>query len=167
MKSAPMLQFWAGLGLLLPMLWGCSTPQSQPNDPAIARFHVETAAAYPNNEQLLLPLSGTRITVARTAVLTELDITGVELIQVDLGLCLLFSFTPEASRTLYRITAGNSGRRLVLTVNGSPVGTRVITGPEGSGQWMTFTEMNDEDLPGLVTRLRETTHALQRSTATN
>ena len=104
-----------------------------------------------------MPLSGVEFHVGSDPVLRELDITDVELVKVDLGLVLLFKFTPEASRSLYRITAGSLGKRLLLKINGNPIGVRIINKPSGDGTWMTFTELSDEALTELVLSLRETT----------
>jgi hypothetical protein len=106
-----------------------------------------------------------QVAVGSKPVFTEGDIVNVELMQVDLGKCLMFQFTPTAARDLYRVTASNQGRRLVLVLNDLPVGARRIEGPLGEGAVLVFVEMPDEALPVLVDNLKKTSIVLQREVA--
>jgi hypothetical protein len=149
----------AALSLLL-MTSGCSTAPIAANQPTLARFFLESS----NNEgvHVVLPQSETGITVAVKPVFSEFDITRVEIAQVELGKCLLFQLTPAAARDLYRLSASNSGHRLVLMVNGRAIGARRIEQPLNDGAIVIFVEAPDEALPELQAGLRKTALELQR-----
>lgn len=157
---------WHALYLLLGCLFftSCQTTRETIEDPAIPLFFLEVPVSYPNQKRIYLPLSQTELSINALPCILESDLANVELVQVEMGLCLLFEFTPEGQKLLHRLTAANLGRRLVLTINGAPVGVRVIDRLEGSGQWLTFTELPEAELPGVVQRLKATIAALQKET---
>ncbi|MEO5958264.1 MAG: hypothetical protein ABIZ49_00830 [Opitutaceae bacterium] len=131
--------------------------------PTYGRFFLELADE--GSTTVVLPKSGTRIAINPKPVFTENDVSGVELMQVDLGRCLMFQFTPAAARDLYRLSASNQGRRLVLMLNGVAVGARRLDGPLGEGTLLTFVERPDEELPALVENLKKSAAAVQREIA--
>lgn len=102
-----------------------------------------------------LPLSGARIPVQKTPLITEFQIQNIELVKVDLGLALLIQTDELGARALYRGTVSNMGARLVLTVNGNPIGARRIDGAIQDGNIYTFVELPDDELEELVIKLRE------------
>lgn len=124
---------------------------------------LEEAAA--RTVSATLPQSGVRVMIGPKPVLTEGDIVNVELMQVELGKCLMFQLTPAAARDLYRISGSNQGRRLVLFVNDVAVGARRMEGPLAEGRVFVFVEMADAALPGLVENIKKTSVALQRAAA--
>ena len=94
-------------------LGGCaSTPPLPPESRLTARFHLENQQG--QGVPATLPRSGVSLGLDPQPVLTEGDIINVELVQVDLGRCLMFQVSPSAARALYRMTGSNQGRRLVL-----------------------------------------------------
>lgn len=150
------------LGALL--LAGCQSGQS-PRDFTLTlpRFFLESADA--RGTEVVLPKSGVRLTVNAKPVLTEGDIVNVELVQVDLGKCLVFQVTKAAARDLYRLSASSQGRRLVLTLDGVAVGARRLDGPISDGAVFVFVEIADSALPKLVDDLKQSSAALQRAIA--
>jgi hypothetical protein len=143
---------------------GCqSGPAVKDYTPTRARFFLENTSD--RSVGVTLPQSQVQVAVGSKPVFTEGDIVNVELMQVDLGKCLMFQFTPTAARDLYRVTASNQGRRLVLVLNDLPVGARRIEGPLGEGAVLVFVEMPDEALPVLVDNLKKTSIVLQREVA--
>ena len=142
---------------------GCASRASREATPAIARFFLESPSG--RQAAATLPVSGVRIAIAPKPVITEFDIVNVELAQVELGKCLMFQLTPAAARDLYRLTASNQGRRLVLVLNGEAIGARVIERPLENGTIFTFVELPDERLPALVAGLKRTSAELQREAA--
>ncbi len=112
-----------------------------------------------------LPKSGVRVTIGPKPVFTEGDIVNVELMQVELGKCLMFQFTPAAARDLYRVSGSNQGRRLVLFLNNVVVGARRMEMPLSEGRFLVFVELEDSALPALVENLKKTSVALQRAAA--
>lgn len=144
---------------------GCATlgRETGPTRPILARFFSETTDQPTTN--VILPVSGVRLTVGDRPVFTEADIVGVELVQVELGKCLLFQFTPAAARDLYRFSASHQGSRLVLMLNSVPAGARRIDAPLADGALYMFVELPDAELPELVDNLKKTTIQVQRALA--
>jgi len=114
---------------------------------------------------ITLPVSGVRVHTAPKPVITEFDLKSVSEARVDLGHCVVFHLAPAAARDLYRLTATNIGRRLVLLVNGEPIGARVIDGPVEAGLLFMFVEVPDANLADLVADLNYTTKLIQKETA--
>jgi hypothetical protein len=112
-----------------------------------------------------LPVSGVQIAVNNRPVVTEFDFTGVDLAQSDMGKFLVFKLTAEAARDVYRLTTVNQGRRLVLFINGAPVGARVLEGPLNTGAIEVFVGLPDEILPELVKNLNATSVDMQKEIA--
>lgn len=147
------------LGLALA---GC---QSAP--PAVvserARFLLESESD--QAVLVILPQSGVQLAVLPKPVFTEYDIVQVEIARIELGDCLVFQLTPAAARDLARLTAENSGRRLVLTLSGVPFGARRIDKPLTRGTLFIYVEAPDVALPALAASLNETCAALQAAGA--
>jgi hypothetical protein len=133
---------------------GCQSPPVRDGDPVVARFWLEAEAG--RTVEVALPVSETTIRVLARPVISEFDIVNVELARVELGLCLMFQMTPGAARDLYRLSASNQGRRLVLFLNDRPAGARVIERPIEGGVLYTFVELPDAELPALVQSLKQT-----------
>jgi hypothetical protein len=146
------------------MLGGCQSSK-KPLDytPMQARFFLE--APHADGMPVTLPQSGVRVAVNGMPVITEGDIINVELVQVDLGKCLLFQLTPSASRDFYRLSVSHQGKRLVVIVNGEPLGARRIDGPITNGALFVFIERPEGELPLLVDNLKKSSVAVQRELA--
>jgi hypothetical protein len=158
-RSAVLAALLLGAALVLA---GCHTP---PRDytPTAARFYLEASSG--EGAVMTLPQSGVQVPISAKPVLSEFDIVDAELVQVELGRCLMFRLTPSAARDLYRLTASHQGSRLVLTLNGVALGARRIDGPMGEGTVLIFVEMPDEQLPALVRNLKLTAGEIQRAAA--
>ena len=143
---------------------GCQST-SKPKDytPVSARFFLESANG--DGTPVALPQSGVRLTVNSKPVITEGDIVNVELVQVDLGKCLLLQLTPPATRDFYRLSVTHQGRRLVLLVDGVPLGARRIDGAITNGVVYVFVELPEAELPRLVDNLKKSSVAMQRELA--
>jgi preprotein translocase subunit SecD len=89
----------------------------------------------------------------------------VELVQVDLGKCLLFQLSTSAVRDFYRMTVTHQGRRLVMVLDGEAVGARRIDGPITNGVLYVFVERPEAELPALVENLKKSSVAIQRELA--
>jgi preprotein translocase subunit SecD len=153
-----------GLAVLLCVAAGCQSA-SKPKDykPTWARFFLEAARG--EGSPVLLPQSGVRLGVNSKPVITEGDIVDVELVQVELGRALMFKLTPTAARDFYRLSGTHQGRRLVLVVDGDPLGARRIDGAIGDGIVYVFAEMPESALPALVENLKKSAIALQKEIA--
>jgi hypothetical protein len=160
-----MIRLWLGTvcaaGLVA--VGGCQSA-SVPRDytALVARFFLEAAN---DGTPVILPQSGVRLSVNSKPVITEGDIVNVELVQVDLGKCLLIQLTPTATRDFYRLSVTHQGRRLVMTVNGETLGARRLDGVITNGVIYVFVEVPEIELPALVNNLKKTSVAMQRELA--
>ncbi|MBI2517801.1 MAG: hypothetical protein HYV95_12935 [Opitutae bacterium] len=139
------------------MLSGCqSIPASQPApEPLVARLFLETKPGEAG-VAAQLPQSGVVINVAPKPVFVEYDIANAEVAQVELGHCLMLQLTPAAARDLYRLSVAANGRRLVLALNDAFLGARRIESALTDGVVLVFVESPDDQLPGLVERIKRT-----------
>ena len=144
-------------------LAGCESTPKLDYTPVVADFFLESTDA--RAVSVTLAQSGVKLAISPTPVLRAADIANVELMQVELGRCLMFQLTPAAARDLYRYSASNQGKRVVLFINGVATGARRIEGPLSDGALLIFVELPDESLPGLVANLKKTSADLQRSLA--
>ena len=143
---------------------GCATPKSKEDfTPVQARLFLESTDH--GALSVKLPRSGVSVAVSTRAVITEGDIVNAEVAQVEMGRCLLLQVTPAAARDLFRLTASNQGRRLVLTLNDVALGARQITAPFAEGAVLIFVEIDDAALDTLVKNLKATAVILQREIA--
>ena len=140
-----------------------SSPKALDYTRVIARFFLEVQGS--DGTLIQLPLSGVQIFVNPKPVLTEGDIVSVELVQVDLGKCLMFQMTSSAARDFYRLSTTNQGRRLVLTLDGVAAGARRIDGAIANGIVYVFVERPDDSLVTLVDNLKRTSSAVQKEIA--
>ena len=166
MKSSLLRLSFFMLGLITVFtVTGCqSSSKKRDYEPNVARFYLEVS----DSEvfaSATLPISGVRVAVNSKPVITEFDIVSVEMAQSDFGTFLMFQLTSDAARDLYRLTGNNQGRRMVLTINGRPVGARQIDGPFGSGSIAVFVEVPDDLLPALVKNLNKTSEDIQKEKA--
>lgn len=153
----------AALLTVLVLVSACQTVAPREYTPMVARFRLETVDA--QGEWLTLPKSAVRIAVGAKPVMTEFDIVDVGMAEVQLGKCLKFEFTTAAGRDLFRLTSVNAGQRLVLLVNGKPLGARRIDRAIHDGTLLIFVETPDEGLPALSENLLKTALALQQAAA--
>ncbi len=147
------------LGLIALGLAGCHSGAQRVVSSERARFYLESGGD--QTETLTLPRSGTQISVMPKPVFTEYDFVNVEIAQSDQGKCLEFQFTPAAARRLYKLTAANPGRLLVLVLGDVAFGARRIVRPVDTGTLFVFVEVPETALPALVVSLKETCALLQ------
>lgn len=142
---------------------GCNsqTKKKKNYDMTVARFLIE-ASEGDTFASVTLPVSGVQIAVNNKPAVTEFDFTGVQLAHADLGDFLVFSLTVDAARDVYRLTGSNQGKRLVLFINGKPVGARMIDRAFNTGAIAIFVAIPDELLPDLVKNLNATSEDFQK-----
>lgn len=128
--------------------------------PMTARFFLE--AQDDRAPVMVLPRSGVSIAIEAKPVVSEFDFITVEVARVELGECLLFQLDGAAARDLYRMTTVHQGRRLVLLVNGAPMGARRIEQPWDDGRILVFVEVADQALPALAADIRRTATEVRR-----
>jgi hypothetical protein len=150
--------WWA---VVLAVLAGCQSSPTQPAGvtPVTARFHLETLPGE-IAVAVQLPQSGVGLNVAPKPVFSEYDISNAEVARVELGLCLLVQLTPTATRDLYRLSVPARGRRLALSLDGVFLGVHRLDHAMADGMVPVFLEVPDEQLPGIVARLKFTSTEL-------
>jgi hypothetical protein len=147
--------------LALALASGCQSTPDPLNEPLVSRLFLENRPGEAG-VTLELPISKVRVAVNPKPVFVETDIIGAELVRVKLGWCIMLRFTPAAGRDLYRLSAANAGRRLVLTFNDNPAGARRIDELMGQSALLIFVEADDVNLPPLVERLNRTSADLAK-----
>ncbi|HEY5550955.1 MAG TPA: hypothetical protein VIK52_03645 [Opitutaceae bacterium] len=151
--------------LLLAVASGCKTPPKTPDhDSMSARFFME-ARAGEQGLPIKLQVSGVTLDVDPRAILVEFDIARVQLVDGEFGPGLMFVLTPQAARDLYRISATSQGRRLVLSLNGTPVSATPFTGPLGSGAIIVYPELDPSKMGKLARDLDLTSIDVQARAA--
>lgn len=165
MRNSEQLVFrrWAvlGLGALALLLSGC---QSKVDTAAFvrARFFLESKQSDGYAALVTLPISLVRVPIEGEAIVSEFDYAAVEVAEVEFGKCLVFLLKPAAARAFYQISVANQGKRLVLVINGEPLGARRIDGPISDGRIYVFLEATDSDLETLAGQLKETNRLIQK-----
>jgi hypothetical protein len=134
---------------------GCATSTKKDYPASVVRIMIEAPVAEAG-AVVRLPKSGTVIAISPKSQFTEYDIVRCESVQNELGRALVFEFTPQASRDLYRLTASNQTRRLVTAMNGVAIGARRIDRPIAEGFFMTYVELEDENLEEIAKNITKT-----------
>lgn len=147
------------IGALLLGAAGCASAPKSAAELTRARFYLETNTGQAGIP-VQLPQSGVALAVGAKPVVSEYDIVNAEVMQVDLGRCLMVQLTPAAARDLYRLSVGAVGRRLVLSLDGNFVGARRIDATMTDGNILVFVETPDEQLPSLAGQIKLTAAAL-------
>jgi hypothetical protein len=161
------LRFFLRAAALAGLLFtaGCNSKTEKKDfETVIARFLIE-ADEGDAFATVTLPVSGVQIAVNNRPAVTEFDFTGVQLAKGDLGQFLVFTLTPDATRDVYRVTATNQGKRLVLFINGTAVGARMIDRPFNTGTITVYPAIPDQDLPELVKNMDATSADMQKKLA--
>ncbi len=144
---------------------GCNSFSSTKDyTPTAARFYIE-ASDGDAFASAVLPVSGARVSVSNKPFITEADIVHVDVEQSDMGRYLVFHLTPSATRDLYRFTGNNQGRRIVVAINGIPLGARQIDAPFNGGYIAMFVEIPEDQLPLLIKNLNGTSTEIQKAAA--
>ena len=145
------------------LLFGCATTgPGFEYERTLARFVLEQDSRETYAKVVELPVSKARIPIEPKASLSEFDIVDVEVAEIELGQCLLFSLTRAAAMDLYRISAQNIGKRMVLFIDGQPIGVRKIDGPIAEGALYIFLETPDSNLADIATNLKGTSIEIQK-----
>lgn len=117
--------------------------------------------------EMILPISESRITVQAKPDFAEWDIMQATPVETDFGAAIVLLLTSEASRDLYRTTVSNQGRRLVITINGVPVGAHYIERPVEDGRLFFYLEVPDEEVPAIARGIQKTSAEIERRSSRN
>jgi hypothetical protein len=155
--------------LLIPLLAfvvvgavGCTSSRTKKKDypVTVVRFLIESDQ---NSAGAIvrLPQSGVTIPVEAKSHFTEYDIESCEVVDNELGKSLVFRLTPQAGRDLFRLSVPNQGRRIITTVNGTPIGARRIDRPLSQGVIGTYVEVPEAELVELARNITRTSRDLR------
>ena len=165
MKTKPILYVLSAL-LFTALLssTGCRKDRSVIEDAAVPRLHLEVRGGPGTGgvTNIRMPISGSNLSVMQEPLVSEFEITNIELVQVELGYAVLIQMSEMASRRLYRASVERHGSRVALIVSGVPVGLRLLDGPIQDGNFFTFVELDDEQTEDLVLDMRETLIEIHR-----
>lgn len=159
---------WLAIGLAplagLLALSACSTARNpvKDYDPALVRFFME---ADRNNEYAsiaVLPVSKVRIPINGRAIISEYDIVGAEVGELEYGKALVLKLTPLAARAFYRESTLNQGKRVVVSINGQPMGVRRLDRPVANEQVVFYLETKDENLAEIARNIKGTSFDIQK-----
>lgn len=130
----------------------------------MARLYLEESPNLPASHitEMVLPLSGSHVTVRSKPVFGEWDIMRAMHFESEFGPAIVLLFTADARADFYRTTISNQGRRLILTINGLPVGGHYISGPIEDGRIAFYLEMDDEDIPAVAEGIQKTSNEIQK-----
>ncbi|EDY81617.1 hypothetical protein VDG1235_1235 [Verrucomicrobiia bacterium DG1235] len=141
---------------------GCQSTGMDTAEYTRARFVIESTSKDGYSAVVTLPVSQVQVPVEGEAVLSEFDYHAIDLVEVELGKCLVFSLKPQAARAFYQLSVANQSKRLVLVIDGDPIGARRIDGPIADGRIFVFLETTDERLEDLAKQLKETNFDIQK-----
>ncbi len=130
----------------------------------VPRLMIETrGVSYGNlsSDLVVLPLSRTKINLHQEPVVNEFEVINIDLVKVEMGMAILIYTTERGARALYRASVTNNGNRMVLMINGNPVGARRIDGAIQDGKFYTFVELPDDELEQFVLDVKDTITQLQ------
>lgn len=160
--SLRLLPSFALLMLVLFSLAGCNKEQPK----HVVRFYVETSGKGNMgtwSKVMTLKNSGLTFTVNSQPAILETSLDNVELMKTEDGqLFVAFYFDDVGSRELYRQSVAAMGRRIVLEVNGVPLGARQFDGALTSGVLFMFVDLPDSELGEFVLNLKESVEAIKR-----
>jgi hypothetical protein len=100
-----------------------------------------------------LPLSGIQIRTADAAALSGDDFVRADVGQNEFGKCLRLQLSRHGTVKLQQLAASAGGQRLVLVVDGHPVGALRLHGRPEDDYLCVLVEVPDADLPGLAREL--------------
>jgi len=146
------------------VLSGCRTTKRD-FTPHIVRFYLEESDHLPPSHiaEMILPVSGSHITVKSRPVFVESDIGNASLYETEFGPAVILLFRTAATTDFYRTTIANQGKRLVIVINGLPLGAYYISGPVQDGRIMFYLEVPDEELPEIVRSIQKTSDELRKA----
>lgn len=139
------------------------------------QFYVETSKFEPSSRSKTLKMhrSLEEIPVENKPIIRPVDIQTVNLVQFsyveggDGNPEVLFEFqlTPDASRRLYILTSytRGHGRRVVMTMDGNPIGCMRIYYPVKDGKWRTRAELSRQEKDEMCLKMRESFKKIQKS----
>ncbi len=162
----PVLRFSLFVVLLLAILGssGCRSMRGRDFPHHVARFFIETSERFPESHrnEITLPYSEANIIIDPRVQIGEWDIHHVDVFEAELGKAIAVHLMPDAARDVRMLSYNNQGRRLVLMVNGYPVGAKQINRGIENGVIFMYLEQPDEDLEELADYITRTSELARR-----
>ena len=125
--------------------------------PLKARFFLENRLPTPLQKTVSQTLEVSKINIITDsqALILETDLINVELVKVELGLCLLFQIDRSLVNRLYTKSINEKGSRIVFVYNERTIGSTILSNPIADGKLYMFLEISDRELPEIVTDLKD------------
>jgi hypothetical protein len=147
------------VGLVITIFCGCVSAdlKTQRNEHT-PRFFVEAARGDLKSNKvvpIMLPVSGSEINILPVPSVPEFEIFSVEIKEGKEGPYLRFTLSPKARLNLMQLTGIYRGRRFVLVIGSTPIGSRLIDTVMIDGTISTYVEIPDSDLPLLVDKIND------------
>jgi len=136
------------------LLGGCASRPESGLELVRARFLIESDPSEGMSAIVTLPVSRVQVSVKGEAIISEFDYSAVELAEAELGKCLLFVLKPAAARAFYQISVEELGKRLILVIDGVPIGVARLASPIENGRILVFPELSDGGLSELARDLK-------------
>lgn len=132
--------------------------------PHVTRLYLEESSHLPPSHiaEMILPVSGSHITVRSKPIYGEWDIAQAGHFETEFGPAIILLFRSEAATDFYRTTISNQGRRLVVTINGLPLGAHYIDRPIEDGRISFFLEIPDEEVPEVARAIQKTSEQIRK-----
>lgn len=147
---------------LAALLSGCFEETVKP-----MRFYIESSASGAVGDigqTMVLPQSGLNYNVRGDPILTEVDVTNVQLVKVASGEhALLFHLNEPGARKLYRHSVSDNGKVVIFEYGGRAIGARQLDGAIRDGRYFTFVELPYPDLEQMVKEMQGDTRVMQEA----
>lgn len=148
------------------VLTGCSGSKSDLKPMRLYLQVNDTGAMAARGSRMMRMPDGMTFYVKSDPVILERHINNVDLVRVANGrLALLFYLNDEGASALYRTSASERGRFMILEYNGLPIGERMLDTVINDGRYFTFVNMPEEDMEELVLDMRENIAKTQEARA--
>jgi hypothetical protein len=131
-----------------------SQSEKPPKDFVDVQFNLESLQGVPGASPEF-PLSKQHIAYDDDPSLIGREIGGMKIQATEMGSRTVFSLTEDGRRDLYRLSTTHQGQRLVVTINGKPLGVTTMAGPISDGKLSFYLELSDVDLPELAKSIND------------
>ena len=127
-------------------------------------LHLETSPQLPPpySEAVTLPFNGEHLHIDPNPTFSTEDISHVQVLETEVldkpVYLLALTFSPAAAIRLYSLTCKYPGRRMVLKIDGQPIGLKHIRYPTRQGFWWIPTQLNRRESERLALQLGSSPH---------
>lgn len=146
-----MTRLFAAL-LVSVLLASCRTTAPDRAPPAEIALYVESGRG--DRREYVLPQSGVTVTCGTTPVVTNGGVAHAGVAQLELGKALLLELTKAGLERLQGELAATQAARVVVVVNGSPIGVFRTDPAPSVASLVVFVELSEDELSDVVETLK-------------